>query len=382
MKKNNTTASAVAILIFSFIFIIVGNMMNTYTTETGSGEEARSATVIEIEDDKTEELIPGMTSRVITFIAQVNWGEDSNQKFRVTQTINSAQFAASTPVEVGDNIVMIRTTGVEDWSYSSHNRIPGMLILGVVFLGLIVAVGLLKGLWTILSLVITISSIFFVYIPSILAGQNVYITTIIIALFIIFTSLCMLNGFNKKTLCAIVGNLGGVLVVGLVTVLVSSLFGISGMLNEEYMFLINLENGVELDLKAIVWAAVVIGSLGAIMDVAMSISSAMQELAAEMQDMSFIKMTAAGMRIGKDAIGTMTNTLILAYVGSSLATVLLFASYNRDLLIIMNFELMIVEIIQAIVGSIGILVAVPLTVLFSALIFQKKENENGFRFKG
>jgi len=125
-----------------------------------------------------------------------------------------------------------------------------------------------------------------------------------------------------------------------------------------------------------VWGGILIGSLGAIMDVSMSISSAMQELSNEMRDKNFINMVHSGMNIGRDAIGTMTNTLILAYVGSSLAIILLFTAYNRNLLVLINFEMIVVEIIQSIVGSIGILLAVPVTVFFAAWIFNKKSKDS------
>ncbi|QSX06929.1 YibE/F family protein [Sedimentibacter sp. zth1] len=107
------------------------------------------------------------------------------------------------------------------------------------------------------------------------------------------------------------------------------------------------------------------------MDVSMSIASAMQELSVEMKNKSFRRMARSGMNIGRDAIGTMTNTLILAYVGSSLAIILLFTAYNRNILLLLNLEMIVVEVIQAIVGSIGILLAVPVTVLFAAWIFNK-----------
>jgi len=114
------------------------------------------------------------------------------------------------------------------------------------------------------------------------------------------------------------------------------------------------------------------GSLGAVMDVAMSLASSINELSINMKDKSFSKMVKSGFNIGKDAIGTMSNTLILAYIGSSLATVLLLTAYNKNPLYLFNLEMIIVEILQAIIGSLGILFAVPLTTVLSAYIFNKK----------
>ena len=108
------------------------------------------------------------------------------------------------------------------------------------------------------------------------------------------------------------------------------------------------------------------------MDVSMSIASAMQELALEMKDRSFKRMVKSGMNIGRDAIGTMTITLVLAYVGSSIASILLFMLNSRNLMILMNFEMIVVEIIQAVIGSLGILMAVPITVLFAGWVFNRR----------
>lgn len=154
---------------------------------------------------------------------------------------------------------------------------------------------------------------------------------------------------------------------------VNSYLKITGMLDEDYVFLAALGGSQTADLRAIVWSGIMIGSLGAIMDVSMSIASAMQELALEMKDRSFKRMVASGMNIGRDAIGTMTITLILAYAGGSIASILLFTLNNRNLLILMNFEMIVVEVVQAVVGSLGILLAVPITVFFAAAVFNRNE---------
>ena len=108
------------------------------------------------------------------------------------------------------------------------------------------------------------------------------------------------------------------------------------------------------------------------MDVAMSIASAMNELAEHMERKSFSRLLKSGMNIGIDSIGTMTSTLILAYIGGSLAMVLLLIAYNKNLLYLFNLEMIVVEVIQAIIGSMGILFAVPVTALISAYIYNKE----------
>jgi uncharacterized membrane protein len=376
--KNKSIISFITVCILSFLFILIGNRMSNYTSTDAVKEDVMTAKVLSDIDIKTEELMDGMENKVVIFQAEITSGGLKGKIFKIQQNIDETYFPVPKQVEIGDKILVSNsdTMGVQgeslEWYYVGPNRIGGMVVLVLSFFILILLIGKIKGITTVVSLIITIASIFYVYIPSILSGKNIYVSTCIITVFIILSSLIILNGLNKKTLCAIVGNVGGIFIAGVLALFVNSVLEITGMVDQEYMFLTMLENSASIDLRAVVWGGILIGSLGAIMDVSMSIASAMQELSSQMRDRNFINMVHSGMNIGRDAIGTMTNTLILAYVGSSLAIILLFTAYNRNLLVLINFEMIVVEIIQSLVGSIGILLAVPVTVLFAAWIFNKK----------
>lgn len=366
--------------VISLVFIIVGNKMCDYTPG-GVGETGvESAKITKVVDVK-KESVDGLENTVIVFEAELLSGEQKGQVVEMEQMITDVTIDKPNPVEENDRILVSNTdlmgngTESSQWYYLQQNRIPGMLWLGGIFLILVLVIGKLKGLTTIISLAFTGAAVFAVYIPAILSGKNVYLTTIVITVFIIFASLIILNGWNKKTWCAIAGNLGGIIVTSGLALLVNSALKITGMVDEDYVFLAALEDGASVDLRAIVWSSIIIGSLGAIMDVSMSIASAMQELALEMKEPSVKRMIASGMNIGRDAIGTMTTTLVLAYVGGSIASILLFTLNNRNLLVLMNFEMVVVEVIQAIVGSLGILLAVPITVFVAAGLFNPKEQK-------
>ena len=260
-----------------------------------------------------------------------------------------------------------------EWIFIEHNRIGKITVLVVIFLLLIVLIGRKKGFSTILSLLFTVLAIFMVYIPSILKGYNVYLMTTIVSVFVIFMSLIIINGWDKKTLCAIFGNVMGVAIAGILALIVSGAWELTGVVEEEYVLLSQYDTPI--NLLALIWGGVVIGALGAIMDVAMSIASAMNELNEEMRDKTFGRMLRSGMNIGRDAIGTMTNTLILAYIGGALATVLLLVAYNKNLYYLFNLEMIMAEILSAIVGSIGILAAVPATAIFSAYVFNREKKQ-------
>ena len=364
------------VLLLSALFLLIGWRVCRYQPTDAVEEECETATVVEVVDRYEESVVEGSATEVIIFRARMTSGEYEGQVLEMQQTIEPMVLPKPDPVAEGDRILVLdaHQMGLDteyQWIYGGQNRIPGMIWLAAAFLLLVVVIGRWKGAATVIALLITFAALFCVYIPAILTGRNVYASTIVVSLFVILSSLALLGGLNRKTLCAVAGNSGGVAVAGVLALIVNSALKITGILDTEYTFLMMLSGDVSIDLRGVVWGGILIGSLGAIMDVSMSITSAMYELSFEVGGPGGTKrMIAAGMNIGRDAIGTMTNTLILAYLGGSMAVVLLFAAYNRNPLMMLNFEMIVVEVVQAIVGSIGILFSVPITVLLAAWLFR------------
>ncbi len=377
MDKKIDFWSRIITICIAVIFILLGNRLFSNEITTDVDVSITKAKVVEITETVTVDLGDYGTQETIFFKAELKEGEDEGQIVEATQTIVDAVGYQQKEIRPDDNVLIsdeqaFAEEGATDWFFVSHNKASNMAVLIGVFLLFIVIMGGWKGFHTTITLIITIGVIFLVYIPAVLAGANIYLITTIITIFIIFTSLIILNGMNKKAMCAILGNMGGLIAAGVLAMFANHSFNITGIVNDDYLYLSLLDNGVEIDFVALVWGGIIVGALGAIMDVAMSISSSMYELAVEMKDRTYGKMLRSGLNIGKDIIGTMTNTLILAYVGSSLAMLLLFSAYNRDFLLVLNYEFIIVEVIQSIVGSMGILLAVPATALFAAWVYNRE----------
>jgi len=368
-------------VVLSVIVLFIAALFCRYDPALVTDGELEHATVKEVIATQTEPSINGKTATIVVFSATITSGEHKGETYKMTQLRDEVSPPVPEEVKPGDRILIAYNepenaqSAISGWSYAGVNHIRGVVLLSLAFLILILIIGRGKGVSTIVALGITVAAVLLVYIPSLLLGYNIYLVTILITLFVIASSLCVLNGWNKKTLCAVVGNAGGILASGALAFFVNDAFGVTGVLNQDYLFLTMLEGGVSIDLPALIWGGILIGSLGAIMDVAMSLASSMYELSEQMYEPSFKKLVVSGMNIGRDAIGTMTNTLILAYVGGSMATILLFAAYTSDFVVLLNYEMLLVEIIQAVVGSIGILLAVPITVFFSAFLFLKKSKK-------
>ena len=376
MKISFKTFLTYTILILlSVAFLTVGNSICSSNSLEEDYEQHATATVTGIISDIQ---VPsslggeGLSAREITFVAEITSGDFDGKEVSVRQYIDELSSYQQKPVEAGDKIILVTYEQGENadvWQFAEYNRLPWLITLVLLFFGIIIIIGKIKGVGTVLSLVFTAAAVLCIYIPGILKGYNVYLLTVIVSVFVVVMSLVMLNGISKKTLCACIGNVGGIGAAALLSLLFNHLMNISGIIDESYIYLTYMD--VPLDLTAIVWGGTVIGAVGAVMDVSIEIASSINELNINMSERSFSRMFKSGMNIGKDAIGTMTNTLILAYVGCSLATLLLEATYSKDLLYLINTERIAVELMQSIIGSIGILLAVPLTALVSSYVYNK-----------
>lgn len=379
LKSYKNMVIYIITLIFSILFIVIGYKTNKVELMTENTGKSYRAEVIAI-DDVTEENIDygyeTMSSKTIRFTAQIKSKDFESDKLEAFQFIDDTVEVNPKQVEIGDDILIAQLssrTNIEEtvWTFIEYYRIDSLILLACIFFALLVLFCRKKGINTIISLIITCLSIFMVFIPSILNGKNIYVSSVVICIFIILTSLFIINGIHKKTLCAIVGNLGGLAAAGILSYVISSMLNLTGLIDQDSIFLLMINPENPIDLRAILWSSIVIGSLGAVMDISMSIASATNELAENIESKNFNTFLKSGLNIGQDSIGTMTNTLVLAYIGSSLSIVLLMVVYHSDILQLINLEMIVYEILQAIIGSMGILLAIPITSLFSAYIFSK-----------
>jgi uncharacterized membrane protein len=211
------------------------------------------------------------------------------------------------------------------------------------------------------------------FLPAILSRYNVYLFLAISCLYIIVTSLLITYGYNKKTLSAGLGIISGIIVAVIIMFVSERLLYITGLSSD--LFFLNASSTTnQLDIKSIIFSIIIIASLGAIMDVGISIASAIYELKQHNNNLSFLDLVKAGNNIGKDITGTMVNTLILAFIGSSFINMIMLLSYERNILVAINREDFILELFQPLIGSFGIIVTIPITVLISSFILCNNAN--------
>ena len=314
------------------------------------------------------------SGEIIFFEARVTRGELRGNVIRASQSLGDFSWAIAKEVEVGDSILLVYNDFLGEWFFEGYTRTNRLLVLGLLFTLCILLFGGRKGFNTILSLALTCGAVFGVFIPAILAGKNIYAMSLLVCAYVITMTLLLVVGFNKKALAAAVGCASGLVVTGLITVIMDRALYLTGILDEHSRFLQNLPLENQIDLRAIIFAGIIIGAMGAIMDVALSISSSLWEIKQKARTIKFETLFRSGITIGRDILGSMANTLILAYIGTSLAVVLLLTHYSDSLLSLLNREMIVVEMLKSLSGIFGILFAMPLTAFFCALLYLKKNH--------
>lgn len=254
-------------------------------------------------------------------------------------------------------------------------RDTAILWLIIVFLLLLICIGKIKGLKAVITLSVTVAIIGFVMLPLILKGYNPIAVTIAVVSITTAFSLVVISGPNKKTLTAILGTVGGVLVAALTAYVVGNVANLTGLGSDQATMLAYIPKNRNLDFRGILLAGIIIGALGAVMDVALSIASAMWEIEENSPKISTQKLIQSGMNIGKDIMGSMSNTLILAYVGGSIHLLLLFISYNISMVEILNMDMIASEIVRAVAGSIGLIATIPLTTWIGGTICRRSNSK-------
>ena len=231
-----------------------------------------------------------------------------------------------------------------------------------------------KGIGALCGLVFTLASIWFILIPALIKGYSAIPVTVGIIAVSATGALSLLNGFSKKTLCAVLGCVIGVVTAGAIAGVVTWLTPMSGfnMSEAENLLLYGADKGLKI--SGLLVCGVLISALGAVMDTALGIASAVYELHEQNPSLDTKQLFRSGMHIGQDAMGTMANTLILAFAGSSLNMLILVQTYDIPFIQLINTDYICIEVIQSIAGAMGILFTVPIVAFISALVMAKDKH--------
>lgn len=273
----------------------------------------------------------------------------------------------------GDKI-LVYIEGNKEQGYSfqiqSYYVLSNIIILILLFFLSILIIGWLQGLKAIISLSLSVFLIFKLFIPRAIAGTSPIALSLAVSTVIALITFLLISGRTKKTLAALLGTVGGVVIAALIAMFFGNLTHLTGLADENARTLFS--NFPNLNFKGLLFAGIIIGALGAVMDIAMSIASTITEIKKASPNIKRKELIMAGINVGRDVMGTMSNTLIFAYVGSSLFLLMLFSNESESYIKFLNFNFVTEEIIRSIAGSIGLILAIPLTAIIAGYLEDKK----------
>ena len=379
MKKDKILRIS-ALLCFAALFILTIFLANRgwqagAGDQDGIGTEYETAYVVDVLADNTvsDEAIEGRLRGSKLLELELRTGRYAGQVVEVPNYF-SAMYAVD--VKAG-NTVSVRIDTAPDGSFTvsvyNYNRVP--LIIGLVFLfcAALILIGGWQGLRALLGLGFTFVCIVWILLPLVLQGWPPIPLTVAIVAVTSAVGFYLLGGWQPKTLGALLGALCGVAAAAVLGYLAAELVHVSAYQMDESEGLLLARNDTGLQISGLLLSGILIAAQGAVMDTAMSIASAMAELKEKRPDIGYRALLRSGMVIGRDTTGTMANTLVLAFAGSSLNMMVLIFSYRVSFLQLMNTDFIAVEVVRALAGSLGIIFTVPCVAAITAGLLCRKK---------
>ena len=308
------------------------------------------------------------------FVVEVLDGPEGGERIEAVVQDGSASMPGSgnrEPYEVGDEVVVTSFTGPAGGAFAVITepwRLPLIGLVAAVFAAAVVVVGGLRGMRSLVALALTLTVVVKVVVPLLLRGVDPILLAVGVAAAVTLATLLLTEGFSRVTLAAVLGTFAALaLTAGLANAFTAAAGFTALQGNEEIAFLIPLV-GERLDLNGILLAATVFGALGVVDDVTVTQAATVEQLHRAEPAAGRRGVIGRAMRVGRSHIAATVNTLMLAYLGAGLPLLLLFAIGGQSPMMVLNGEIVAVEVIRALVGSVGIVAAVPLTTVVAAVL--------------
>lgn len=331
-------------------------------------QERVSAEVLQIVDEYEREITgTGASAQVQEVRATLTSGEREGEvvRFENEQVV----------LEPGDNIFlyrMVTISGDEIISFADFERRPVLAVVSIIFIALLLLFAGWHGLRSLASLLLSVAAIIFILVPALLAGYNPVVASVGIAGAVLALVLFGTHGFSPRVWIAFGGTFTAVTVTGIIAYFSSDAMRLTGFGSDASVYLNFATNG-QLDLAGLLLGGIIIGILGVLDDISITQASVVQELKAANPKFTFQELYTRASRVGKYHLGSIVNTLALAYVGVSLPLILLYSKTESSIGLVLNQEVVAGELLRIIVGSIGLILAVPLTTAVAAWYFQNTD---------
>ena len=337
----------VIMVIMALAVVKLNNVTKTQLVNR-TGQTFETGKVVRILEDNIQE--DGMRVGQQTVVVKMTSGVKKGQELTTT---SSAGYLFGAACKVGMRVVVLQSVA----GNSVITSVYSMDRKEVIYLLALCMVGGLQGVKGALGLIFTFGAILFIYLPVVYMGYSPFWTAVFICAITTAVTMYLIGGASEKTVCAVLGTISGVLIAGITATVFSRLSGITGWNVSDIESLLTLYETNDIQVGGLLFSGLLISTLGAVMDVAMSISSAMKEIYDQNHQITRMQLVKAGMRVGRDMMGTDSNTLIMDY------------AYHLPYLQIINSNNIGIALMQGLSGSFGIVLSVPATVAFAAWIY-------------
>lgn len=289
------------------------------------------------------------------------------------EATSSSAYLYGVHCTVGMKVIAIvsESNGELVTSVYGYNRAPALYAIVALFLLSILVIGGKRGLYSVISLVFTFISILWFFLPAIYRGWSPILAAIVVVVLTTLVTMYLVGGFTAKATAAVLGTILGVLAAGVLAWIFGKITHVTGYNVSDIENLIYVQEQTGIRVGELLFAGILIAALGAVMDVSMSISSTLQELHEQNPTMTARQLCRSGITVGRDMMGTMSNTLILAFAGGSINTIVMFYAYDYEYLQLINLFDMAIEIIQGISASMGVILTVPFVSCIGAWLIVK-----------
>ena len=352
------------------VFVIRLNQVEKTELVVRTGQTFEKAKVVKILQDNLEEngTRVGEQKVRVHMLTGVRKGEELD----ITSSSGYLFGAACKP---GMKVIVMQSVAGDSTvaSVYTQDRESVIYIFALIYLSALCMIGGKQGIKGCLGLVFTFFCVIFVYLPLVYLKYSPFWTAVFVCFITTLVTMYLIGGPTRKTCAATLGTLAGVVLAGISAWCFSKASGISGYNVSDIETLMTLWNTNRIQVGGLLFSGLLISCLGAVMDVAMSISSAIDEIYKQNSSLTRTELFKAGLRVGRDMMGTDSNTLILAFAGSSVSTLLLDYAYDLPYQQIINSNNIGIAIMQGLAGSFGIVLSVPFTVLICTVLFHKNK---------
>ncbi len=371
-KKRFLSRFAVCLVFILTVMFSIRLFFGTEKNELVSveGRSFEKAVVTRIIYDNLQE--GGIRSGEQTIMVRMRSGKFKGEELKASSSEGNLFGAVCRP---GMKVIVIVSASENGQLVSVYAKDRSSAIYSYIalFFGLLILIGGKKGLKSILGLIYTIFCIVFLYLPLIYKGVSPFFAAILIAAVTTVMTMYLIGGAGKKTSAAILSTVAGVLASGLSAWLFGKASDIDGYNVSNIETLLYLGQNTDIRIGELLFSAILIASLGAVMDVAMSIASTTEELRRKNPLLNGSELFLSALKVGRDMMGTMSNTLILAFVGGSLSVLVIDYAYDLPYLQLLNSYEIGIEVMQGISGSIGVILTVPFAAAISAAFLKKED---------